>query len=84
MTPHGKLDLQLNVLWGRDRLHIPLLADFTREASTPILIVHVQGTPSYPQYNMSHCRSSMISSGHSAVAGPSGRDRETTYGCRKR
>ena len=52
MDPHGKLDLQLNVLWGRDRLHIPLLSDFTREASTPILIVHVQGTPSYPQYNI--------------------------------
>ena len=52
MNPHGNLDLQLNVLWGRDRLHIPLLSDFTREASTPILIVHVQGTPSYPQYNI--------------------------------
>ena len=52
MDPHGKLDLQLSVLWGRDRFHIPLFSDFTREASTPILIVHVQGTPSYPQYNI--------------------------------
>ena len=51
MNPHGNLDLQLNVLWGRDRLHIPVLSDLTREASTPILIVHVQGTPSSPQYN---------------------------------
>ncbi len=51
MNPQGNLDLQLNVLWGRDRLHIRGLSDFAREASTPILIVHVQGTPSYPQYH---------------------------------
>jgi AsmA-like C-terminal region len=52
MNPHGKLDLHLSVLWGRDRFHIPLFSDLTREASTPILIVHVEGTPSYPQYNI--------------------------------
>ncbi len=51
MNPQGNLDLQLNVLWGRDRLHIPLLSDFTREASTPILIVKVEGTPIYPQFD---------------------------------
>jgi AsmA-like C-terminal region len=52
MNPQGNLDLRLNVLWGRDRLHIPLVSDFAREASTPILIAHVQGTPSYPQFDI--------------------------------
>jgi AsmA-like C-terminal region len=52
MNPQGNLDLQLNVLWGRDQLHVPLLSDFTREASTPILIVKVEGTPSYPQFDV--------------------------------
>ena len=52
MNPQGNLDLRLNVLWGRDRLHIPLLSDFTREASTPIVIAHVVGTPSYPQFDI--------------------------------
>ena len=53
MNPHGNLDLQLNVLWGRDdRFHVPFFSDLTREASTPILIVSVQGTPSYPQYEI--------------------------------
>ena len=52
MNPQGNLDLQLNVLWGRDQIHIPLLSEFTREASTPILIVKVDGTPSYPQFDV--------------------------------
>jgi AsmA-like C-terminal region len=52
MKPQGTLDLQLNVLWGRDQLHIPLISDFTREASTPILVVKVDGTPSYPQFDI--------------------------------
>jgi AsmA-like C-terminal region len=52
MNPQGTLDLQLNVLWGRDQLHIPLLSDLTREASTPILIVKVDGTPLYPQFDI--------------------------------
>ena len=52
MSPQGNLDIQLNVLWGRDRIHIRLLSDLTREVSTPILIVRVQGTPSYPLYTV--------------------------------
>jgi hypothetical protein len=52
MSPQGNLDLQLNVLWGRDQLHVPFLSDLTREASTPILIVKVDGTPSYPQFDI--------------------------------
>jgi hypothetical protein len=49
MDPQGNLDLRLNVLWGRDRFHFPLVSDFTREASTPFLIARVQGTPAYPR-----------------------------------
>ncbi len=52
MKPQGNLDLQLNVLWGRDQLHIKFLSDIAREASTPILIVKVEGTPSYPQFDV--------------------------------
>jgi hypothetical protein len=52
MNPHGALDLQLNVLLGRDRFHIKFFSDLAREASTPILIVTVHGTPSYPQYEI--------------------------------
>jgi hypothetical protein len=54
MNPHGTLDLQLSVLLGRDRFHIPFFSDLTREASTPILIVTVAGTPSYPQYKIEY------------------------------
>ena len=52
MNPQGNLDLRLSVLWGRDRLHIPLVSDFTREASTPLVIAHVVGTPSNPQFDI--------------------------------
>jgi hypothetical protein len=52
MNPRGNLNLQLNVLWGRDQFHIRLLSDLTREASTPILIVKVEGTPSSPVFDV--------------------------------
>jgi hypothetical protein len=52
LDPQGNLDLRLNVLWGRDRFHIPLLSEFTRIASTPFLIVHVQGTLANPQFEL--------------------------------
>jgi AsmA-like C-terminal region len=52
LDPQGNLDLRLNVLWGRDRFHIPLVSDLTRIASTPFLIVHVQGTPANPQFEL--------------------------------
>jgi uncharacterized protein YhdP len=51
MDPQSNLDLRLNVLWGRDRFHVPLLSDFAREASTSFFIMHVQGTPSAPQFD---------------------------------
>jgi hypothetical protein len=52
LDPQGNLDLRLNVLWGRDRFHIPLVSDFARIASTPFLIVQVKGTPANPQYEL--------------------------------
>ncbi len=51
MDPQSNLDVRLNVLWGRDRFHIPLLSDVARQASTSLLIVRVQGTPSAPQFH---------------------------------
>ena len=52
MNPQGNLDLRLNVLWGRDRFHFPVVSDLTREASNRFFIFHVQGTPSSPQYSL--------------------------------
>ncbi len=48
MGPTGALDLKLSVLWGRDRIHVPLLSDFAREASAPFLIARIKGTLAYP------------------------------------
>jgi hypothetical protein len=46
LDTQGYMDLRLNVLWGRDRFHIPLVSDFARRASTPFFIVRITGTPS--------------------------------------
>jgi AsmA-like C-terminal region len=46
LDTQGSMDLRLNVLWGRDRFHIPLVSDFARRASTPFFIVRIKGTPS--------------------------------------
>ncbi len=48
MGPTGALDLKLSVLWGRDRIHVPVLSDFAREASTPFLIARIKGTLANP------------------------------------
>jgi hypothetical protein len=50
MDPQANLDLRLNVLWGRDRFHVPLLSDVARQASTSLFLVRVQGTPSAPRF----------------------------------
>jgi hypothetical protein len=36
------------VLLGRDRFHIPIVSDLSREASRPIVQVHVTGTMAHP------------------------------------
>jgi hypothetical protein len=46
----GELDLKLNVLFGRDRIHFPLLSDALREASGQIFVIRVTGTPSFPRF----------------------------------
>ena len=50
LDPQGYLDLRLNLLWGRDRFHIPLVSEFARRASTPFFVAHVKGTPSNLQF----------------------------------
>jgi hypothetical protein len=49
MDPQSNLDLRLNILWGRDRFHVPLLSDVARDVSSSFFIIHVHGTPSAPQ-----------------------------------
>jgi hypothetical protein len=46
LDPQGNLDLKLDVLLGRDRFHIPGVS------SSPLVIAHVQGTPTYPQFRL--------------------------------
>ena len=40
------------MLLGRDRFHIPIVSDLSREASAPILSVHVKGTLSHPDFEI--------------------------------
>jgi hypothetical protein len=49
LSAQGELDLGLRVLLGRDTWHIRGLSDASREASGGLLLVRVQGTPSYPK-----------------------------------
>ena len=50
--PLGNLDIQLRVLYGRDRLHLPIVSDLMREASGQFLIVHVLGPSSNPRFKL--------------------------------
>jgi hypothetical protein len=52
LDPQTNLDLRLRVLLGRDRWHVPFFSDMTREASAQFLIVHVKGTPAYPDFKL--------------------------------
>jgi hypothetical protein len=52
LDPQADLDLRLRVLLGRDRFPIPILSDLIREAGGQFLIVHVTGTPSYPDFKL--------------------------------
>ena len=52
LDPLANLDLRLRVLLGRDRFPIPILSDLIREAGGQFLIVHVTGTPAYPDYKL--------------------------------
>ncbi len=52
LDPQSNLDLRLQPLLGRDRFHIPILSDLTREAGGQFLGVHVTGTPANPDYKI--------------------------------
>jgi hypothetical protein len=52
LDPQADLDLRLRVLLGRNRFPIPVLSDLIREAGSQILIIHVTGTPSYPDFKL--------------------------------
>jgi len=46
------LDLRLDVLYGRDRLHIPVVSDLLREAGGQLAIVRVTGTSTQPRIGL--------------------------------
>ena len=50
--PLGNFDLWLNVLYGRDRFHLPVVSDLMREASSQILVVRMLGTMSNPKFSL--------------------------------
>jgi hypothetical protein len=52
LDPQSNLDLRLEPLLGRDRFHIPIVSDLSREASAPILRVHVAGTLAHPDFSL--------------------------------
>ena len=52
LDPQSNLDLRLEPLLGRDRFHIPIVSDLSREASAPMLRVHVTGTLSHPDFSV--------------------------------
>ena len=52
LDPQSSLDLRLQPLLGRDRFHVPILSDLTREAGGQFLGVHVTGTPANPDYKL--------------------------------
>ena len=52
MDVQGDLDLRLRVLYGRDRLRLPLINDALREASGQFLIVRGYGTVAFPQFKL--------------------------------
>lgn len=52
MDVQGDLDLRLQVLYGRDRIHVRGLSELLREAGAQFLVVGVKGTPSLPKFKL--------------------------------
>jgi hypothetical protein len=52
MSSHGDLDIHLNVIYGRDRMKIPVLTDAIKEATGQFIQVRVNGKPSYPDFRL--------------------------------
>ncbi len=52
LDPQSNLDLRLEPLLGRDRFHIWLLSDLSREASAPLMSVRVRGPLADPEFRI--------------------------------
>jgi hypothetical protein len=52
MSTRGELDVHLNVVYGRDRIHLPILSDAIKEATGQLFQVRVTGTPSFPEFRL--------------------------------
>lgn len=52
MSSRGELDVRLKVVYGRDRLHLPLLSDAVKEATGQLIQVRIAGTPSFPEFRL--------------------------------
>ena len=50
--PLDNLDLRLDVLYGRDRFHVPVVSDLLREAGGQLAIVRVTGTSTFPHVKL--------------------------------
>ncbi len=52
MSSRGELDVHLNVVYGRDRIYLPILTDAIKEASGQLFQVRVTGSPSFPDFRL--------------------------------
>ncbi len=52
MSSRGDLNIHLNVVYGRDRMKIPVLTDAIKEATGQFIQVRVTGKPSYPEFRL--------------------------------
>lgn len=52
MSSRGDLDVRLKVVYGRDRLHLPLLSDAVKEATGQLIQVRVAGSPGFPEFRL--------------------------------
>ncbi len=52
MSSRGDLNIHLNVVYGRDRMKIPVLTDAIKEATGQFIQVRVTGKPSYPDFRL--------------------------------
>lgn len=50
--PLDNIDLRLDVLYGRDRFHVPVVSDLLREAGGQLMAVRVTGTSSHPRFTI--------------------------------
>jgi len=49
MDVQGDLDLRLAPVYGRDRIHVPILSDAMREATGQLFVINIQGPFAYPR-----------------------------------